>query len=83
MESTTRLAHVWYDTNGTIVAVGYVPETAGYNIQVTPLANQEHKVLETHLSEEQLHTVHVTHCVDIEKCCLAELIRSVKPPMSA
>ncbi len=79
MESTTRLAHVWYDTNGTIVAVGYIPEMTGYNIHVAPLASQDHKVLELHLSEEQLQTVHITHYVDIEKCCLVELTSSVKP----
>lgn len=79
MESTTRLAHVWYDTNGTILAVGYIPETTGYNIQVAPLASQDHKVLEIHLPEEQLQTVHITHCVDIEECCLVELTSSAKP----
>ena len=72
-------AHVWYDPDGVIIAVGYLSEIQEGKIQAIPLTSENQTVLEVHLLEEQLLALHLTHQVDVEKHCLIERTSPSEP----
>ena len=61
------IAHVWYDANGKILAVGRPLLPPGSRLQAVPHCAEGQFVLETEASEDLLKTMHQTHSVDVKK----------------
>ena len=56
---------VWYDSRGTIMAVGHV--VPGQADKVEPLLGENQQVLKLRMGVEGLGTLHETHTVDPHK----------------
>lgn len=62
-------AHIWYDLNGVIVAVGH-PLTDG---GATPVGDAEVQVLETRWEEAELETLHKAYSIDVQSKALMSI----------
>lgn len=79
---TTCKAHIWYNADGEILAVGHVPapvlddssEPSGYVARrsVAPVSHANQHVLEADLDTADLDRLHETHRVDVQKHALIQ-----------
>jgi hypothetical protein len=64
----TVKAHIWHDSRGKILAVGYIPPGALNHLRsVVPVARKNQLVLKADVSQESLASLHSTHRVDVKK----------------
>jgi hypothetical protein len=61
--STEVDAFVWYNLDGTIVAVGHV--SPGQEEHIEPTAKPHQRVLRVRAQREHLNTLHMTHRIDL------------------
>jgi hypothetical protein len=69
-ERKPRRAHVWYNAEGTIIAVGHVPEQTeegrhAPQRRAIPLTLENQFLLEAEVPEELIRELHYTHRVDV------------------
>jgi hypothetical protein len=76
METKTVKVHIWHDSDGAILAVGYVPEYKDQGIQIIPQSLENQLILEAEVSEELLNDLQITHSVDIKSCSLVSKYES-------
>jgi hypothetical protein len=58
-------AHIWHDSaSGQIIAVGHSPSGAKH--KSVPVAGNNQAVIEAHVDESKLKTLHATHKVDVQ-----------------
>ncbi len=67
-------AHIWYDANGQIVAIG---RPTGKH-QLRPVGGANWSVLETEVNENTIKNLPRTHQVDVDKKALVEHKRPTK-----
>lgn len=60
---------VWHDEHGNITAVGRAAGEISPPLQ--PFKFGDQRVLKVAIAEEQLHTLHLTHRIDVDKGSLA------------
>ena len=59
--------HVWYDSAGTIVAVGRVIASSddGRIVEAVPVAGEDREVLEADVEDDLVQRLYETHRVDV------------------
>ena len=71
-----RQIHIWHDSDGKIIAWGYVPEGVPERLGVIPMASPDHEIITARVSVDDLPRLHETHYVEPDS---KELV--LKPPV--